>query len=262
MVKQLYDDLLHKRSKHTNLMVPFCEYITSESFPEQNIDLLDSVVPIRFRNMYVVDLAEYVGSDLAEEHDIFTRDCRVIRCDSSAPYRMICISLDYQFIFVTDSRYWEETVVQYPLQLNEFIAIVVFDQYPGIIPEIKGVTLRVDNGEPCYSVIVELLADNQVRFLIGDECFSKLYDYYGEDNDYDGRDSVDYPDPYRDADGGRVTKTVNIDPTSFVDINGGFADILRNIFDEARSHEEIVELRKKIMEGKTIYGSVKGGDSE
>lgn len=254
MVEQLKDDLLHKRTIHTNLSVPFQENITPESFPQQNTELLDSYVTIRYRNMYIVD-RELTGPELYEPHDIYEANCRVLRCDLEEPYRMIVMSDNYQFLLVTDSRYWEEKVVQYPIQFNEFIGITVYDQYAGIIPEVKGVTLRVDNGEPCYSVIMEFLADNVVRFLIGDECFSKLYDYYGVDNDWNGRDPVDYQEEYRDADGERVTRTVGV--IQFTDINGGPPDTLRNIYNEARSTEEIIALRKEVLEGKTIYASTK-----
>lgn len=252
MVQQLKDDLLHKRTRHTNLSVPFCKYITPEIFPNQNKNLLNSVVSIRYRNMYIVD-KPVTGPEEADQHDVYETNCIVVRCDKSEPYRMICLSEDYRFIFVTDSRYYKTTVVQYPLQYNEFIGIAVYNQYPGIIPEIKGATLRVDNGEPCYSVLIEFVADNQVRFLIGNECFSKLYDYYGIDNDYDGRDSVDYKEEFKDVDGGR---TIYIPPDAiFENIDGGQADLLKNIFNEAKNEEEIIQLRKDVMKGKTIYGS-------
>lgn len=255
MVEQLKDDLLHKRTIHTNRSVPYQENITPESFPSQNTELLDSIVIIKYRNMYIVD-EEVTGPEQYEPHDIYKTECRVVRCDSEEPFRMICMSNDYQFLLVTDSRYWEEKVVQYPIQFNEFIGITVYDQYAGIIPEVKGVTLRVDNGEPCFAVIMEFLADNIVRFLLGDECFSKLYDYYGVDNDYDGRDPKIYEEAYRDADGERVTRTVGV--VDFTDINGGPPDTLRNIYNEARTTEEIIALRKEVLEGKTIYGSTEG----
>ena len=251
MVEQLKDDLLHKRTIHTNRSVPYQENITPDTFPAQNQELLDTTVIIRYRNMYIVD-KELSEVELLDPHDIYEASCRVVRCDSVEPYRMICISDDYQFILVTDSRYWQEMVVQYPIQFNEFIGITVYDQYAGIIPEVEGVTLRVDNGEPCYAVIIEFLADNVVRFLLGDECFSKLYDYYGVDNDWNGRDPKIYQEEYRDADGYRVTAQ---QPIQFTDINGGPPDTLKNIYDEACTTEEIVALRKKVLEGKTIYGS-------
>lgn len=255
MVEQLKDDLLHHRTRHTNLMVPYSDYVKGDKFPIQDLNLLDTYVDIRFRNMYKVELPEeYLSKqEKLDPRDIYTAHCRVLRCDSTEPYRMICISDTYEFIFVTDSRYWQETVVQYPIQFNEFIGIKVFDQYVGEIPEIKGVTLRVDNGEPCYSVIIEFLADNQVRFVIGDECFSKLYDYYGEDNDYDGRDSVDYPEPFKDLDGGHVPKITSI--TQFIIVDGGSADLLKNIYNEAKTTEEIIEMRKQILEGKVLYAN-------
>lgn len=252
MVQQLKDDLLHLRTRHTNLMIPFCEYISSDKFPEQNMELLDTIVPIKFRNMYIVDREDLTEVEKIDPNDVYTENCRVLRCDNTEPYRMICISESYEFMLVTDSRYWEEKVVQYPIQFNEFVGIEVFDQYPAEIPEIKGVTLRVDNGEPCYTIICEFLADNKVRFLIGDECFSKLHDYYGTNIDYDGRDSVEYKEECKDVDGGRITKQVDLGLSFFDIIDGGSADVLKNIFNEAKTQKEIVELRRKCLEGKVI----------
>lgn len=215
------DILLHKRTHHTNLSVPFSNYISPIIFPEQDIDLLDTIIPVRYRNMYITDM-EYSGPDKLDPHDIYTVNCRIIRCDKAEPFRMIVISIDYKFIFVMDSRYYKEQVPQYPIQLTEFIGVNHNNQYPGIIPEVKSITLRVDNGEPCYSVLAEFISDDTIRFLIGDECFSKLIDQH------------------------------NIKTISFTNIN---IDILKNSYNKEKTIDEIIEIRKSIFEGRKIYGA-------
>lgn len=256
-VQQLSDVLLHKETHHTNLSVPFCKHITVETFPEQNGELLGTFVKLKYRNGYIADEKEYSGPDKFDPHDVYEDEFYIVRCDISEPYRMIGISKDYSIILVTDSNDYEK-VTRYPVQLDNFIGISVYNQYPGIIPEVKGVTLRVDNGELCYSVIIELLSDNVVRFLIGDECFSKISDYYDPKdlNDYNARNATDYhKKPYNESyvnvDGGDET----ISPKIYgLMVNGGPADHLGEIYNGYKTREEIAELVKNIMEGKTIYG--------
>ena len=252
MVQQLKDDLLHKRTRHTNLFVPHCEHVGANKFPTQNTALLDTYVTIKFRNMYKVEVEDIIGPDLHDPHDIFEANCRVVRCDISEPYRMIGITDDCQFILVTDSRYWETMVVQYPIQFNEFCGIKVQDQYVAQHNWINAVTLRVDNGEPCYSVIVEYLEDDYIRFVLGDECFSKLIDYFGlPDNDYDNRDPIEYNEQYVDLDGSLADDSNII---QFMMIDGGYPDLLKEIYTMARTDLEIVEMRKLAIKEKKIYG--------
>ena len=251
MVQQQKDLLLHLHTKHTNLCIPYSDYVNSDRFPQQHPLLLGNTVKIKYRDMYIVDDLEddIKEPDKYDPHDIYEAECKVLRCDMVEPYRMICISLDYKFMFVTDFRYYEEIVVQYPIQYSQFIGITTRDQYVGIIPEIKGVTLRVDDGEPCYSIIMEYMEDNKVRFLLGDECFARFYDYY-DAPDYNGRDSKEYEN-YIDVDGGKVDKTVN---EMFYSIDAGPANNLHEMFKTFKSFEEITNIRKTLMEGKEIYG--------
>ena len=173
MVQQLKDRLLHLHSKHTNLLIPSSDFIRPTIFPKQNKELLNSIININHRNMYI--------SDKKDEYNIFTTKCKVVRCDSTEPFVMICISLDYEFVFVTDSRLYNIMIVQYPIQLSQLIGIRVKDQFPAVIEEMDGCTIRVDDGEPCNSVIAEFLENDEVRFLLGDECFSKMFNYFDEE---------------------------------------------------------------------------------
>ena len=254
MPQQLSDDLLHLRTRHTNLMVPFSKYITATEFPEQNTELLNTIVSLNYRNMYVVNKDELTGPEIYEEENgVHTADFLVLRCDIVEPFVMIGVTPDCSLFLVTDSRKYSEIITIYPKQLNEYIGLLMHDQYPGIIPEIKAVTLRVDNGEPCYTILMEFLEDNQVRFLLGDECFTKLIDWYDPLglNDWNGKDAVDHPEEFRDADGG-LAETLNI---PYINIDGGAADIFKYIFRDAKSDQDVIEIRKLAMKGKILYGS-------
>ena len=58
--------------------------------------------------------------------------------------------------------------------MNEYIGLQCEDQYAGDIVSLNSVTLRVDKCEPCYSVLMEYVDDNKVRFILGDEVMSKI----------------------------------------------------------------------------------------
>jgi hypothetical protein len=126
----------------------------------------------------------------------------------------------------------------------------VNDQYVGEISEIQGVTLRVDNGEPCESVIVEFYKDNTLRFLVGEECQSKLYDYYGF-KDYNGDSPTNHEDAV-DVDGHYPSFK---DVTLFEVINGGPANILHDLLSESKTREEIATMINTILEGKELYAN-------
>lgn len=169
MTLRSQDKILHEWTKHTNLLIPYSDFVSYNKFPVQNDLLLNSTVEIKYRNMYIVD-----GDNL--EDKVFTAKCKVVRADLVVPYIMICISLDYQQIFVTDTRNYESFIARYPIQLDDFIGIELEDQYIGSLDRIHGITLRVDNGEPCYSVILETFEDSY-RFVLGDECQSIMKNY-------------------------------------------------------------------------------------
>ena len=247
MVRQLTDVLLHKKTKHTNYTTPFSEFISSDKFPKQDKNKLNTYINLSYRNMYIVEDRDEEG------HLIITEEFLIVRYDVSEPFRLIGISRNFSVILIGDTRNYQDTIIQYPIQLNEFCILSVFDQYPAHIPEIKGVTLRVDEGEPCNSVIIEFLADNYVRFLIGDECFTKLFDYYDHDGsrDFDGKDSTEYENPI-DLDG-YYPDWSNI--KEYLNIDGGPADCLIHMYYEVKTVDEINEMRKLVLEGKKIYES-------
>lgn len=291
MPRQLFDLLLHQFTKHTNRMIPYSKEVNGNVFPDQISDLLNTVVtlkyrdyykdtgslrgvPARVKNMYGVEIDSRPSDDSdlmplepgPDDYEIFevqTGDFTIVRADAVEPYRLIAVSTDYTRILVNSTRIindgsyeFESIISVYPLQLNTFTGLEVYDQYMGKIDEIRGCTLRVDAGEPCYSVICEFLGDTGViRFILGDEAFSKLYDYYddGGDRDYDNRGAGEEKDPV-DVDGSYPLFESEV----FEDINGGHPDNWATLFstESALSDNDIFKLRKSVIEGKTIYGTI------
>lgn len=257
MVNQIYDDLLHIRTRHTNLSIPRCNNITGSNFPEQDKDKLCTYISLKHRDMYVNDDLKDTYEGRPEMYDpnrIYTEDFYIVRFDVEEPYRLIGISKDYKFVIINDTRYYNEKVSEYPIQITPFISLLVKDQYCGEIPEVNGVTIRVDNGEPCYSVIAEFYEDNSLRFVLGDECFTKLFDYYKDFNlrDYNGHLPKLAQAVYVDADG----KIVTSNDANFYDINGGVPNHLLEVYRNCQSREEVAKFIKELLKGRKIYGSV------
>lgn len=291
MPRQLYDLLLHQFTKHTNLQVPCSNYVRGAKFPDQISELLNTTVTLRYRdyyldnnlfrgypavvkNMYGVEmnsrpsddkaLPEYQpGPDDYEVKYIQTGEFTVVRADAMEPYRLIAISKDYRRILINstkkkeDGTYEFESIIsEYPLQINTFIGLEVYDQYVAEVDEIRACTLRVDASEPCYSVILEFLGSTgMIRFILGDEAFSKLYDYYDGEGlrDYDNRRPKEDENPV-DVDG---TYPIFGDENDYKDINGGVPDNWAMMFsrEATLTDSEVYELREKIIEGKIIYGT-------
>ena len=243
-MKKHDDILLHLLTKHTNLQVPFSDYVKSNKFPAQISELLNTEVNIKYRNYYETDLetetraaviirnGEKVSSrpsdDIQQLEDrepsLYEKEEKpfyyeepfiVLRADAEKPFRLIAVSKDYSKIIVNsteiiDGDYLFLTKVsEYPIQMNEYIGLQCEDQYAGDI-SLNSVTLRVDKCEPCYSVLMEYVGDNKVRFILGDEAISKIIMYQDD----------------------------NID----------------TFFREPLTDAEIITMRKLAIEGKTIYG--------
>ena len=245
-MKKHDDILLHLLTKHTNLQVPFSDYVKSNKFPAQISELLNTEVNIKYRNYYETDLetetraaviirnGEKVSSrpsdDIQQLEDrepsLYEKEEKpfyyeepfiVLRADAEKPFRLIAVSKDYSKIIVNsteiiDGDYLFLTKVsEYPIQMNEYIGLQCEDQYAGDIVNLNSVTLRVDKCEPCYSVLMEYVGDNKVRFILGDEAISKIT-MYQDDN----------PDTF---------------------------------FREPLTDAEIITMRKLTIGGKTIYGT-------
>lgn len=179
---QLNDRLLHKETHHSNIDIPIDSHIGYDKFPGQNKNLLGSTINIKYRDRYEVDRnTDEVGKEenfednINYETNIWNQEFKIIRCDISEPYRMICISKNYKKLIVTDSRNYDNIISVYPDQLVDFLGMEVIDQYIADTREYNGVVIGCDNGEPCNSVIVESLIDShEIRIVLEDECQSKM----------------------------------------------------------------------------------------
>lgn len=286
MPNQLSDILLHKVTKHTNLYRPYSDYVNGAIFPNQITSLLNTTVTLKYRNHYIADyqetqsrepiikgsssrpsdddkfVAPTEGPDDIDPRIVFEDKFRIIRADAAEPYVLIGISEDYSKILVNSSKIvngkyeYETKVSEWPVQDNSLIGIAVYDHYVREPEEIKGVTMRVDTGEPCYSVIMEILGSTgYVRFVLGDEMYSIVRDYYDKDGsyDYDNKNANEYPNP-KIVDGSRADwSKINI----FENINGGPADIFDTFTDKDQimSDEDIMKFRKDVLGGIKIYGT-------
>lgn len=281
MPKELDEKFLHKLTKHTNLYKPHSNHVDSTTFPEQNVDLLNSKVVLKYRDHRIGDRdiistsssgrpsddEEFVpytedSPDKFDPHDIYEDEFIIIRADRTEPYRLIAVSTNYDKIVISSSKMendkylFEDIVVEYPIQLNEFIGIACYDKYNNKdIPELRSVTLRVDAYEPCYSVLMELLGSTgYVRFILGDECPVVLQDYYDTDgsHDYDNKNASEYSNPV-DIDG-YTSDHRYISPIK--DINGGPANSFEKMYDSIMNDEEIAIFREKTIKGYKIYGAI------
>lgn len=235
--------LLHKRNQHTNLHFPYSKYITDTEFPEQDTDILGTKIYIKYRSMF-------------DDHEIHETKCKVIRCDKVDPYKMVAMSNDFIFIFVLDSRHYEEQIPIYPIQLSNLIGVLCYNQYNYAKKEIKAVTLRVDDGEPCYSILAEFVEDDTIRILIGDECLTRLSEYYyDKDADYNGRDAKKYLIEWKDLNGGSFID--NLIATEFETFDGGSANLLKADNNFEKNIKDITDLRKLVFNKRKIYANIK-----
>lgn len=290
-MKKEFDVFLNTLTRHTNLFRPYSDYVKSNGFPEQISDLLGNIVTIKYRNHYRTDVettvraAVYTDKDgnkeSARPHDdtqmmedrtpslyeeeerphVYSGQFKIVRADAELPYLLIAISTDgYQVVTSStlrdDDKYiFEKYVSDYPIQINKYIGLGVYDQYAGEIPQLRAAVLRVDDGEPCTSILMEVLGSTgMVRFITGDEAQSILYDYFDADGsrDYDNRHAPD-EDNALDVTG----EYADVDKHGYVftDVNGGHSNVFDKLNDIAMTDDEIAEFRLKLLEGKTIYGN-------
>ena len=278
MIEKLYDKLLHNLSRHTNVTQPNSKYIIGDKFPDQISELINTEVTIKYRTHFIVDedkdnINIHRPSDDIdivtghhntgpEDYDpmiVYSDKFKVLRADKSDPYVLIAISNDGSKLLVNSTKplsngklEYTEKISIYPKQINELIGLEFQDQFYAEIDEIRSCTLRVDNNEPCYSVLMEILGSTgYVRFVLGDEVQSKLSDYYDDkwDYDYNAKNAKQDGTP-TDVDGYLAdhSKISNI-----IDINGGPANKFNKLYTDIMSDTEVADFRKKILEDKTIY---------
>ena len=259
MIQQLYDVLLHKLTKHTNVSIPYSRYISGDTFPEQDSELLNTVITLKYRDHNIIETPEDSEANRppddepfepfesnhtsGDPYEVYSIDCIVVRADSSEPFRLIAISTDYTRILVNSTRIgtdgepaYKHLVSEYPVQDNKFFGLEIKNQYAGEINELNAVSIRCDSCEPCYAVLMEFLGTtNMIRFVLGDEMFSILRDYYDINGDYD----------YNNAGAKEEESYVDVDChiathrglTNVKNIDGGSASNLWRLIKDRRAGE-------------------------
>lgn len=292
MIEKWYDKMLHTCTRHTNLTQPYSDYVKGDKYPEQYTSLLNTYVYIKYRNHYKTDFffdnnhksigrpsddtaleRKYVA-DRPEDIDdtiISEEEFLVLRADKTEPYILIGVSKDYSKIIVNSTRISDESgdldylhiISSYPMQLNEFLGVQCQDHYVGEIPRILSIVIRCDEGEPCYTVLAELLGDNKVRFVLGDES-QAIMDSFNDlviDHNLEGGnaniDSEIDPNLFIDIDGVDARPDWQLRAPR-VDLDGGHAYIWTKKFDDDIfiNDSNLSNLIYKVLEGRTIYGSV------
>lgn len=181
MPLQDYDVLLHKMTKHTNLSIPYSDFVHGTKLPEQNTDLLNTILTLKYKNDYNVP-TELPGPEKHYDDFYTLKNFRILRCDKTEPFKMVGITEDYEIIVVLDSRNYENEVPRYAIQATQYIGISCKDQYVTLLEDIESYTLRVDESEPCLAVIAEYISEEEFRIVLGDECFTKCYKYIDDPN--------------------------------------------------------------------------------
>lgn len=250
-MKQKEQILMHSKiTKHSNLMIPFSDHVTVLGFPEQNKQLLNTIVTLQYRNRYIADKEavnipssgrpkDDISFIEAGIHDgdgniIFSNNFRILRADITEPYKYIAISTDYKYIIVgkmsEDGEIDKEIYPVTMFQMSEYIGLQTTNMYVGKLELTEAVVLALDNGEPCNAVIMEYIDKDTktVRFVLGDECFSVIIGYIDTDFNF---------------------KELN----TLEDLRG---------YNMNRSITDISNLREYLLSDITIYGSEKVSKTE
>ena len=212
----LNDTMLHLLTRQTNLEKPYTSYITDEYFPDQITELLNTAITLKYRNHYVYSKEIYsvpatitfngrtmssrpsddinftermIGPEDFEDDYILTDLFTVLRADAVEPHVLIAINADYSVLLISSTEtdnngeYKFNTLInEYPVQNNTLFGLATLDQFSEQLygysgEEYDGVVLRVDKTEPCNTVIAEFV-DDGIRYVLGDECQSKVVGYY------------------------------------------------------------------------------------
>ena len=270
MVSRRTDRLLHKITHHTNLEQPFSNNISGIKYPAQDADMLGRMVTLKYKNRYIPDVKHIndmspdryePGPGIVDEEgnlieDIYEDEFIVLRCDLTAPFKALFLSSDYKIMLVGDSRTYNDVILKYPKQIEEYIGLYMYDQYFDT-PEIqyKSVLLSCDSSEPGYGIVAEFYPDNCVRFLLDHEVQCVVLDRYDADGDrdYNGMDPEDHPFVYIDLDG-KFPR--NEGEVITIDADGGYPDPLADMYRrDILTLEEVCELRGRIITERQIYGS-------
>ena len=263
MTNDFYAPFIQKIFKHNNKDIHFEKrninaMIKENNYPTQDTDKVGTTISMRFRDHNRLDLNSFrhlapnerpeddttaIGYnegpedyDTGDVNDIYTSDFIILRFDTEEPYKMIAVSTDYKVIVVGSSNL-DDHIFEYPLQNLEMITLFIRPEF--VDPDHKpfgevyrerslvGAILRSDKSEPNQDIIMEY-TDNEctiARFLTGDECYIPLEDYTIATDRYDEDYRTDTPD------------------YSNKNTNDWYE--LTKVY---KTHDEVVELRKEILE--------------
>lgn len=167
-------------------------FVGEDKFPIQDNSVIGEKVTVRYRRM-----VPYVH--LGESVIFETRNCYVLRCDTTEPYTFIGWVENTQYILVGDSRFYDTGVLSATGQMNEFLLIATEDFYNSetqtnkidpetgqpIPPEdittgISGTIIKADQSNGDIVVIAEYITGEMIRFVLADECAVLLKNYVPE----------------------------------------------------------------------------------
>lgn len=248
-MKQNNDILLHKITKHSNMMIPFSEQVKSNKFPKQNMDLLGTTKVLKYRDRFVStsegdsipsagrpeDDTSFVkvGTTTYEDQIVQQKSFIILRADISFPYKYIAISTDYTRVISGIMNVETNTIADYIIpvaayQLDDYIGLAVNDMYAGSIYYNPANVIAVDDSEPCYSILMEECSEEDsitkfkkdekyIRFVFGDECMSVIQGYYDGNFNYHPINSVE--EFYRYNPKRSINDVVNIRKELFKDLS-------------------------------------------
>lgn len=201
-MKQNFDILLHRATKHSNIMIPFSLNVSNSKYPAQNNNIVGTTRVLKYRDRFIAtsendeipdngrphDDEKFVPfSSLIKENDLIKQNSFIIlRADIESPYRYIAISTDYSKIITgmmvavksSESMYSEidESIIPVAtFQTDDYIGLAVEDMYPESLFTINADVIAVDAGEPCNAILMEYVDRNDEKYrfnLINNQQYS------------------------------------------------------------------------------------------
>lgn len=188
--------ILHETARLNNTTFPVEPYLTSETFPEQDVEKLGTIANIQFRDF------NSNGSD---------KDCLalrirqittvILRYDIVEPYKVITMAIEGRekgSIFVID-RTENDDILNYiavcPVQRYSYYLKPVKDVYYDfdfLDKYVNGTVVRCDDGEPVYAVIAEITPDDYLRFIVADEAICMIDAFAPKTEEYKEIDVYNY----------------------------------------------------------------------
>lgn len=257
--------LFHKIMKYSNLMEPHSDYVSEKIYPDQNTQLLNTTVTLKYRDRHIADHesvniepvsrpsddVSFRPVDIKEGDDniVFTGEFIVLRADITPPHKCILLSTDYKIMLVgsmnKETGEIDDSIYPiYTMQDNTMIGVTLRSMYFGALEFYNAVVLSADNTEPCHAVIMEYLDEDKknVRFIITGESLCAVNGYYDTD--------LNHHDTYQIFDN---ESHVDTDPRDYHD-DSISADDFRSILGNIKTDENVVSIRKHLLKDITIAG--------